>query len=92
MRPTRSPGAHYTLEALKDFVRYCAKRHIMVIPELDIPGHSEYFDETFGFDMQDPRGVEILVDLIDEWCEVFDAPYFHIGSDEVKIRNKERLT
>jgi len=33
-------GGYYTVEELKDLVDYCAKRHITVIPEFDIPGHT----------------------------------------------------
>lgn len=31
---------YYTQEQLTDLIRYAAKRHIEIIPELDIPGHT----------------------------------------------------
>lgn len=32
-------GGYYTQQQMKDFVAYAAKRHIDVIPEIDMPGH-----------------------------------------------------
>lgn len=34
------PGGFYTQEQYRDLVAYAAARHITVIPELDVPGHS----------------------------------------------------
>lgn len=33
-------GGFYTQEQIKDFVAYCKDRHIEVIPEIELPGHS----------------------------------------------------
>jgi len=87
-RSTRRPGMYYTFDDLKDFVEYCRKHHVQVIPEIDMPGHSDYFTNTYGFDMQDPGGVEIVHDLLEEFCDHLDLPVIHIGSDEVHIRNE----
>ncbi|GAA3239801.1 beta-N-acetylhexosaminidase [Dactylosporangium siamense] len=34
------PGGHYTQEQYQDLVAYAASRHITVIPEIDVPGHT----------------------------------------------------
>ncbi|MGW4590143.1 beta-N-acetylhexosaminidase [Amycolatopsis thermoflava] len=34
------PGGYYTQEQYKDLVAYAASRHITVIPEIDMPGHT----------------------------------------------------
>ncbi len=34
------PGGFYTQEDYKEIVSYAAKRHIMIIPEIDMPGHT----------------------------------------------------
>ncbi|MBE7640037.1 family 20 glycosylhydrolase [Salegentibacter sp. BLCTC] len=33
-------GGYYTQEEVKDIVAYAAKRHVTVIPEIELPGHS----------------------------------------------------
>ena len=33
-------GGFYTQEEIKDIVKYAAKKHITVIPEIELPGHS----------------------------------------------------
>lgn len=33
-------GGFYTQEEIKDVVKYAAKRHIEILPEIDVPGHS----------------------------------------------------
>ena len=87
MRATRQPGFFYTFNELNDLIRYAALRGIRVVPEIDLPGHSEYFKNTYGFDMQDPRGMKILGELLNEFMDHVDTKELHIGSDEVGVRN-----
>ena len=82
---TRMPGKYYTIEEAKDLVEFCKQHHVMLIPEIDMPGHSAAFVRTFRHDMQSPEGTKILKLLIDEVCETFDVPYLHIGTDEVRF-------
>ena len=66
----------------------------MVIPELDMPGHSAYFKRAFGFDMGSPQGMDVLEKLIGEFCDEFpaaDCPYLHLGSDEVSIKDPQQF-
>ena len=85
---TRMPGKYYTLEEAKDLVAFCKAHNILLIPEFDMPGHSEAFVRTFRHDMQSKEGMAILKLLMDEVCEVFEeVPYLHIGTDEVKFTN-----
>ncbi|UYQ62381.1 beta-N-acetylhexosaminidase [Streptomyces peucetius] len=34
-------GGHYTQDDIREIVAYAAERHITVVPEIDIPGHSQ---------------------------------------------------
>ncbi|MDD2599516.1 MAG: NPCBM/NEW2 domain-containing protein [Kiritimatiellae bacterium] len=76
---SRRPGFFYTYAQLNDIIQYCAERSIMVIPEIDMPGHSEYFKTTFGVDMQDPKGMAILSEVVSEFLDNIDLPLFHLG-------------
>ncbi len=86
---TRMPGKYYTQKEAKELVAFCKAHGMTLIPEFDMPGHSAVFTRVFRHDMQSPEGMKILKLLIDEVCEVFDVPYLHIGTDEVKFTNPE---
>ncbi len=84
---TRMPGKFYTLEEAKDLVAFCKAHQVLLIPEIDMPGHSAAFIRAFRHDMQSVEGMKILKLLMDEVCDTFDVPYLHIGTDEVKFTN-----
>ena len=83
----RMPGKYYTLEEARDLVDFCKKHQVLLIPEIDMPGHSAAFVRAFRHDMQSPEGMKILKLLLDEVCETYDVPYLHIGTDEVEFTN-----
>ena len=81
---TRFPGQYYTQDDCKRLMAVAKKHGVIVIPEIDMPGHSEAFERAMGFGMQTEEGKAVLKKVIDEAVEVFaDAPYIHIGGDEV---------
>lgn len=84
---TRMPGKYYTLDEARQLVDFCKAHQVMLIPEMDMPGHSEAFRRTFRHDMQSAEGMKILKLLVEEVCETFDVPYLHIGTDEVRFTN-----
>lgn len=86
---TRQPGLFYTVEQARMLVDYAKARNVTVVPEIDMPGHSASFSRTFRHDMQSPEGMKILKLLVDEVCDIFDVPYLHIGTDEVKFINPD---
>ena len=83
----RMPGKYYTLEEARDLVDFCKKHQVLLIPEIDMPGHSAAFVRAFRHDMQSPEGMKILKLLLDEVRETFDVHYLHIGTDEVEFTN-----
>lgn len=85
----RMPGKYYTLEEARDLVAFCKQHHVLLIPEIDMPGHSAVFQRVFRHDMQSQEGMKILKLLIDEVCETFEVPYLHIGTDEVAFTNPD---
>ncbi len=91
-RPGRDTGRFYTYDEIRDVIAYARERGILIVPELDMPGHSDYFDAAFGFSMDSERGRAVLEECIAEFCAEIPAelcPYIHIGSDEVHIADPE---
>ena len=90
---SRWPGKYYSQEDFRQLVNYCSDRYITLIPEFDIPGHCEAFRKGFALDsMSDLRVKSILLDLIDELCNLIPKekmPYIHLGTDEVWHKNEK---
>lgn len=98
-------GLFYSQDDAREIVRYAAERNIMVIPEIDVPGHASAaiacypeiscddriidVEPHFGIFKNNlccsrPESYEFIKTVIDELCDIFPAPYFHIGGDEVE--------
>ena len=90
-------GGYYTKDDVREIVAYARERHITVIPEIEMPGHSEAATFAYpeyacptarpGSGIYCPGREEtfgFLEGIIDEVVELFpDSPYIHIGGDEV---------
>ncbi|KGN97177.1 family 20 glycosylhydrolase [Porphyromonas sp. COT-290 OH3588] len=85
----RMPGRFYTLNEARDLVQWCKQHEVLLIPEIDMPGHSSAFERAMGFGMQTPQGKEVLKVLLREVAETLDVPYIHIGTDEVEFTDPE---
>lgn len=82
---TRHPEKYYTIEQAKELVEWSKQHGVTLIPEIDIPGHSEAFARAFGYNMQSTQGIATLKNLMTEICEVFaGTEWMHIGTDEVQ--------
>ncbi len=42
-----TPGKHYTVDQINYLRKYCADRGIIIIPEVDVPGHATYLNVTY---------------------------------------------
>lgn len=81
----------YTRADMERVVRYAAERGIMVVPEIDLPGHSGALIKAYpqfgcSAEVVNPaaKGItKFLKKVLDEVCEIFPAPYIHLGGDEV---------
>ena len=83
---TRFAGKYYTQAQCKELQDYAKERGVIVIPEIDMPGHSQAFKTAMGHSMQTDQGVAELKEILEEVAAVFpDAPYIHIGADEETI-------
>lgn len=91
---TRDLNGTYTYAQIKELFKYARDRQVTVIPELDMPGHSNYFEKAFGFRMESEKGMQVCVDLINEFCSELPkdiCPYINFGADEVHIKNAEQF-
>src|SRR5690606_12752583 len=89
-RPTRDPGMFYTYDQIRELFAYAKERHIQIIPEIDMPGHSDSFITSMGFKMESEKGMAALKVILKEFFTEIPkemAPIIHIGSDEVEIDN-----
>ena len=83
---SRFPGMYYTQEECRELEKYAIERGVIIIPEIDMPGHSQAFKRAMGHSMQNDDGVKKLKEILDEVANTFPlAPYIHIGADEEHI-------
>lgn len=82
---TRQPGKYYTQDELSALDVYCSTLNMRVVPEVDMPGHSAYFEKATGLKLQTPEGMAALQKALDEVIPLFKESLFHIGSDEVRF-------
>lgn len=81
----RNKGMYYSTAEIKELIEYCQDRHILFLPEIDMPGHSAAFKRAMKVDMQSDSGLVIVKNILKEFSETYNLPYIHIGADEVKI-------
>lgn len=90
-----SYGGYYTQEDIKEVVAYAAKRHINIIPEIEMPGHSEEVFVAYpelscsGIPYKDSdycagndQTFKFIEDVLTEVIDLFPSQYIHIGGDE----------
>ena len=85
---------HYTVEQLIEFNAYCKARGIVIVPEIDAPGHARPFNEghpeifgaQIGIMSACDTTFEALKTAFAEVAEVFpDSPWIHVGGDEARL-------
>lgn len=84
----RNKGQYYNVSDMKELIQYCRDRYITLVPEIDMPGHSQAFTRAMGMDMQSEKGLVAIKNILREFCRTYDLSYIHIGADEVQITNK----
>jgi len=77
---------------VREIVQYAAERHIIVVPEIEMPGHAgaaarsypEYFDKEGGaFNPANPKTYDFVRGVFTEVARLFPAPYLDFAADEV---------
>lgn len=99
--PEGTPGAYggyFTKEDIKEIVAYASERYINVIPEIEIPAHS---DEVFigypelccagkpysggEFCVGNEKVYSFIENVLTEVLELFPSEMIHIGADEARM-------
>lgn len=91
----RAVGGYYTQDDIREVVAYAAERHITIIPEIEMPGHSEEILATYpelscsgkpyvnaDFCIGTEKTFEFLENVLLEVIDLFPSEYIHIGGDE----------
>ncbi len=88
-------GGYYTQDELRELVGYADERGILVVPEIEMPSHSEEVLAVYpelscthvpykqsDFCIGNPATFEFLENVLLEVMDVFPSKYIHIGGDE----------
>lgn len=90
-------GGFYTQEDIKEIVKYAKARHITVIPEIEMPGHSD--EVVFAYPEISCTGkpytqsdlcvgkeatYSFMENVLKEVMNLFPSEYIHIGGDEAE--------
>lgn len=88
-------GGYLTKEEARELVAYAEERYITIIPEIEMPGHSDEviaaYPELGCSHKPKNQGdlcigkeatFEMMQSILDEIIEIFPSEYIHIGGDE----------
>ncbi|MGJ1269198.1 glycoside hydrolase family 20 protein [Sphingobacterium spiritivorum] len=88
-------GGYYTQDQARELVAYAARKGITIIPEIEMPGHSEEVLAVFPqlscsgkaytqgeFCIGNEETFTFLKNVLDEVIQIFPSTYIHIGGDE----------
>ena len=88
-------GGYYTQDDIREIVKYAADRYVTIIPEIEMPAHSEEVLTAYpelscthepykqaDFCVGNEKTYEFLENVLSEVIELFPSEYIHIGGDE----------
>ena len=92
-------GGFYTDAQITSVVNYARRRHITIVPEIDIPGHGRAAIASYLW-LADaktmppintplspsPRTFHFLQTVFGDLVSLFPGPFIHLGGDEVNLQ------
>ncbi len=86
-----APPRYFTKAEIREIVRYAAQRHIVVVPEIDMPGHAGAAIRAYPkiganantFNPSSDATYDFLKNVLREVMEDFPSLWIHFGGDEV---------
>ncbi len=96
MGQPNASGGYYTQAEARQLVAYAARKGITIIPEIEMPGHSEEVLAVYpelscsgkpyhnsAFCIGNEATFTFLTDVLSEVMAIFPSEYIHVGGDEV---------
>ncbi len=96
-------GGYLTKDDIREILTYAAERHMNIIPEIEMPGHSAEVlaaypelactdaegNPVFSSDVcpSNEKVYEFFENVLDEVIELFPSQYIHIGGDEASKKS-----
>ncbi|KGE15490.1 family 20 glycosylhydrolase [Sphingobacterium deserti] len=93
-------GGFYTQEEAREIIDYAARRGITVIPEIEMPGHSEEVLAVYPhlacsekpytqgeFCIGNEETFTFMKNVLNEVLTIFPSEYIHIGGDEAEKKH-----
>ena len=95
-------GGYFTQDQCREIVAYAKKHYITVIPEIEMPSHSEEVLTAYpelscthvpykqaDFCVGNEKTFEFLENVLLEVMEIFPSEYIHVGGDEASKKSWE---
>ena len=95
-------GGYFTQDHCREIVEYAKKHYITVIPEIEMPSHSEEVLTAYpelscthvpykqaDFCVGNEKTFEFLENVLLEVMEIFTSEYIHVGGDEASKKSWE---
>ncbi|MDE7388968.1 MAG: beta-N-acetylhexosaminidase, partial [Muribaculaceae bacterium] len=93
-------GGYYTKDDIRELVQYAADRYINIIPEIEMPSHSEEVIAAYPYlgctkvpyttpDLcpGSESTFKFIENVLDEVIEIFPSELIHIGGDEAPMNH-----
>lgn len=88
---SNAPARFLSRDDIRQIVAYAQARHIVVVPEIDMPGHASAATRAYPqldggvhtFNPARPETYNFLENVLLEVMTNFPSPWIHIGGDEV---------
>lgn len=88
-----TPGKTYSFEQIERLRAYASLRGVVLMPEIDVPGHCSSFQKNYaeifgtgGILPINETSLQGMRELFTELCQLFpESPYIHIGGDEAAV-------
>lgn len=95
-------GGFYTQKEMRELVAYAAQRHITIIPEIEMPGHSDEVTAAYpalscsgkpytegDLCVGNEETFRFCENVLKEVMKIFPSEYIHIGGDEASRKGWE---